>query len=175
MRMDEKNQETPPIVDTPQESPSTAQDETDAYKDKYLRLLAEIDNTRKRMQKEKHEMTRFTVENLLCDLLGPIDNLENALKFTKGMSSEVQNWAQGFHMILEQFKEVLSQQGVTPFISEGALFDPSCHHAIETEETQNVPEGTIIQEFVKGYASKERTLRPARVKVAMAPKEENLS
>jgi molecular chaperone GrpE len=56
-------------------------------------------------------------------------------------------------------------------------FDPSRHHAIETEETQCIPEGTILQEFVKGYASKERTVRPARVKVAIAPSlvQENLN
>lgn len=152
-------------------SPDEIKEETlkDDYKDKYLRLLAEIDNTRKRLQKEKQEMTRFAVENALEELLEPIDNMENALKFVETMSEEVRNWAMGFQMILGQFKEALHTNGITPFTSEGTRFDPSRHHAIETEETEAIPEGTILKEFVKGYASKERTVRPARVKVAVAP------
>lgn len=141
------------------------------YKDKYLRLLAELDNTRKRMQKEKQEMTRFAVENVISEILSPIDSMENALKFTAQLSDEMRNWAQGFQMILEQFKDVLSNHGITPYQSEGMQFDPHLHYAIEIEETTEYPEGTILQEFVKGYKSGDRTVRPARVKVAKAPEE----
>lgn len=147
----------------------TVEEELKEYKEKYLRLLADVDNTRKRMQKERQEMTRFSVENVIGEILGPIDNLENALQFTQNMSTETRNWAQGFLMILGQFKEVLSNHGVTAFHSEGALFDPHLHYAIETEETTEKPEGTILKEYVKGYRSGERTVRPARVKVAAAP------
>ncbi len=153
--------------ETPPEPQETLESELKDYKDKYLRLLAEIDNTRKRMQKEKQEMTRFAVDNVIAELLGPLDNLENALKFTESSSPEVRHWAQGFVMILGQFKDVLNNHGVTPFHSEGMQFDPHMHFAIETEETDSVPEGTILQEFIKGYRSGERTVRPARVKVAM--------
>lgn len=152
-----------------QEQLRSLEEEVKEYKDKYLRLLAEIDNTRKRMQKEKQDMTRFAIDNALGELLGPIDNMENALKFTERMSEEVRNWAQGFQMILGQFKDALGNHGVVPFHSEGNAFDPNWHHAIETEETDKIPEGTIIQEFVKGYKSGDRTIRPARVKVAIAP------
>jgi len=166
------DEEKPPLTETQDAAPMEIS--ADEYKDKYLRLLAEIDNTRKRMQKEKQEMIRFAVDSVLSDLLAPIDNLESALQFAEQMSPEVQNWAKGFQMILGQFKEVLSEQGVTPFASEGELFDPIRHYAIETEETNDVAEGTILQEFVKGYASKERVLRPARVKVAMPTKDKEL-
>jgi molecular chaperone GrpE len=135
-------------------------------KDKYLRLLADGDNTRKRLQKEKQEMTKFAIENVIAEILGPIDNLENALKFTHQMSAETKTWATGFQMILGQFKDVLHNHGVSAFHSEGALFDPHLHYAIEVEETDLVPEGTILQEFVKGYKSGDRAIRPARVKVA---------
>ena len=138
-------------------------------KDKYLRLLAEMENMRKRMQKEKQEMTRFAVENVLEELLSPIDNMENALKFTENLSAEVRNWAVGFQMILGQFKDVLTNHGVVPFNSENAPFNPHWHHAIETEETDAIPAGTIVKEFVKGYKSGDRAVRPARVKVAIAP------
>ena len=145
------------------------EEELEEYKDKYLRQLAEMDNTRKRLQKEKQEMTRFAVENVIAEILGPIDNLENALKFSHQMSDETKNWASGFLMILGQFKEVLSNHGVSAFHSEGMVFDPHLHYAIEVEETDLKPEGTILQEFVKGYKSEGRVVRPARVKVAKAP------
>lgn len=145
--------------------------EQDDYKDKYLRLLAELDNTRKRMQKERQEMTRFAVENFICDMLGPIDNLENALRSADNLSVELKNWALGFTMILNQFKEVIESHGVTSFTSEGDLFNPELHYAIETEETADKPAGTILKEYVKGYRSKERTVRPSRVKVAKAPQD----
>jgi molecular chaperone GrpE len=139
------------------------------YKDKYLRQLAEMDNTRKRMQKEKQEMTRYAIDNVMSEILLPIDNLENALKHAQNASEETRNWAMGFQMILAQFKEVLHNNGVAPFQSEGTLFDPYKHEAVETEETEEKPEGTILQEFVKGYQSGDRIIRPARVRVAKKP------
>ena len=146
-----------------------AEQELEEYKDKYLRLLAEMDNTRKRMQKEKQEAIRFAIENALEDFLNPIDNLEKALNSTKHMSKEVLNWAQGFQMIAQQCKDVLEKHGIIAFSSDGNMFDPNLHYAIETKETEETPEGTILQEFIKGYKSSSRTIRPAHVKVAVFP------
>lgn len=136
------------------------------YKDKYLRLLADVENTRKRMQKEKIDTMRFAVENLMSEILGPIDNLENALKFADQMTGEVKNWAMGFQMILAQFKEILTQNGVIDFVSEGEMFDAARHEAVEIEETSEFPDGYIIKEFIKGYRCGDRIIRAARVKVA---------
>ena len=72
-------------------------------------------------------------------------------------------------MILGQLKEALSGHGVTSFDSVGTSFDPHMHEAVEIEETADFPEGQVLQEFVKGYKSTQRILRPARVKVAKAP------
>jgi molecular chaperone GrpE len=152
---EETNVEQPPAVE-----------EAIDYKDKYLRLLADVENTRKRMQKEKQEMVRFGIENILGEVLGPMDNLENALKHADKLSGEVKNWAMGFQMILAQFKDVLSQNGVAPFVSEGQRFDPAKHEAVEMEETDQVPDGMIMKEFVKGYSRGDHVIRPARVKVA---------
>lgn len=135
-------------------------------KDKYLRTLAEHENARKRMQKEKQENTRFAIENAFAEILAPLDNFENALSFTSQMSDEIKMWAQGFQMILTQFKDAFAQQGIQPFESVGQFFDPHLHQAVEVEETEEKPEGIILQEFVKGYRCGERTIRPARVKVA---------
>lgn len=150
-------------------APPSVEEQLEEYKDKYFRLLAETENMRKRMQKEKQEMTRFSIEQIVADLLLPLDNLENALKFANQMEGEVKNWATGFQMIATQFKDALLNHDVAPFSSVGQQFDPSIHEAVEVEHTNEHPEGTVLHEFIKGYKSKERTIRPARVKVAKAP------
>lgn len=136
------------------------------YKDKYLRLLADAENARKRLQKERQEMTRYAIEGLIVDFLRPLDNFENALRFAQEMSDEVKNWAFGFQMILAQFKDVLAQNGITPIDSLGKSFNPHDHEAIEMVESAEQSPGTIIEENVRGYKMGDRTIRAARVKVA---------
>ncbi|CUI15941.1 Heat shock protein GrpE [Candidatus Protochlamydia naegleriophila] len=149
------------------------QKEAIEYKDKYLRLLADAENARKRLQKERQEITRYAVESLVVDFLHPLDNLENALKFAQDMSDEVKNWAFGFQMILAQFKDVLANNGVVAVESQGMQFDPHLHEAVEMIETTSYIPGTIVEESVRGYKMGDRTIRPARVKVAKTatPKE----
>ncbi|MFY7842904.1 MAG: nucleotide exchange factor GrpE [Rhabdochlamydiaceae bacterium] len=148
---------------------SSLENELKEWKDKYFRLLAESENTRKRMIKEKQDYAKFSIESIIEEFLNPIDNLENALQHAHNGSAEVQNWALGFQMILNQFTEVLSQQGVAPFKSEGTLFNPHQHEAVESFETEEHPEGLVIKEFIKGYKCGERIIRPAKVKVAKTP------
>lgn len=143
------------------------------YKDKYLRTLAELENTRKRMQKEKLETLRFAIENTICDFLPILDNFENALKFSKEASEEVKNWANGFQMIHSQLKELLHSNGIVPFHSKGNIFDPNFHEAMEIIENHEHPDGMILEELSKGYKSSTRTVRPAKVKVSKKPKKEN--
>ncbi len=149
-------------IDPPQENREEAVD----YKDKYLRMLAEIENSRKRMQKEKQESVRFAKERLLIEIIKPIDQFENALSHSDKTSHEINQWALGFRMILEQFKEILTEHGISSFHSEGKLFNPEEHEAVEMEENSSLPEGTVIKEFDKGYRCGNRIIRPARVKVA---------
>ena len=133
---------------------------------KYLRLLAEMENSRKRMQKEKNEALLFAIENTISEFLPIIDNFENALNFAAKATDEVKNWATGFQMILSQFRDVLHSHGIVAFHSEGNLFDPHFHEAMEIVETNDYPDGAIIEELAKGYKSETRTIRAARVKVA---------
>lgn len=139
------------------------------YKDKYLRSLAESENARKRLQKEKQEMIQYALQNVIVDFLHPIDHMENALKFTQQMSEDVKHWGIGFQMILSQFKDVLSANNVTPYLSEGKPFDPHRHEAVETVATSDFPPGTVVEESLKGYTMGDKIIRPARVKVTKAP------
>lgn len=143
------------------------------FRDKYLRGLADSENMRKRLQKEKEDVVQYALQNAIADFLSPIDHLENALKFADQATPEIQHWATGFQMILTQFKEALSNQGAVPFISVGTHFDPHCHEAIEMVITEEFAPGTVVEESLKGYKMGNRVIRPARVKVAkLAPVED---
>lgn len=143
--------------------------EVSEYKDKYLRLLAESENARKRLQKERQELTQYAIQNIIVDFLNPIDHMENALNYTQQVSDEVKHWALGFQMILSQFKDVLSGNGVQTYPSEGTAFDPHIHEAVEMVITTDCAPGTVIKENIKGYKMGDRIIRPARVNVAKAP------
>lgn len=139
-------------------------------KEKYLHALAEGENSRKRLQKERQEMMQHAIQNVIVEFINPIDQLENALKFAEQASPEVKNWVIGFNMILEQFKEVLTHHGVSPFASEGHPFDPHFHEAIEVVESEEHPPGTVVKEHLRGYkTSGGKVIRPARVHVSKAP------
>lgn len=151
------------------------QQELDEQKEKYIRSLAEMENTRKRMQKERQDMTKFAVDQVIADFLNPLDNFEKALSFADKMSDETRNWAMGFKMILTQLQDVITEHGVLPFHSVGTQFNPHFHEAVSVENTTEHPDGYILEEFSRGYKSSDRTIRPAKVKVAKHPKEEPLA
>jgi molecular chaperone GrpE len=168
-KQDPEKEEKPAQEKAPESELDKARKEAADYKDKYLRGLAESENARKRILKEKQEYVQYSLQNLIADFLAPIDHFENALKFAEQASAEVKHWASGFEMILIQFKDVLSQNGVQPFESVGTHFDPHLHEAVEVMTTIDYPPGTIIEESLRGYKMGDRTIRPARVKVAKAP------
>lgn len=140
------------------------------YKSKYFRQLAELENTRKRLMKERDDLSRHASRNVIAEFLTPIDQMENALKFAKDMSDEVKHWALGFEMILNHFKEVLTTYGVKPMETEGKHFDPHLHHVTETVETDEYPPGTIVKETLKGYTCGDQVIRPAHVTIAKEKK-----
>ncbi len=144
-------------------------EEARSYKDKYLRALADGENLRKRMSKEKEEYSKYTLANTIVEFLHPLDNLEKALTFAEAGSEEVKNWALGFEMILTQFKDVLAFHGVAPIPTQGVAFDPHEHEAVEVVESDELPPGTILEEFTRGYKMGDRTIRPARVKTSRKP------
>jgi len=176
VKVDGAGDESPPFQGKggrrPDEGPDNEmellQSQVRLEQEKYFRALAEMENSRKRMQKEKHNITRFAVENTIHEFLAPLDNFENALNFAQQHSEDMQNWSKGFEMILTQFRDVLANHKIFPFPSEGCKFDPHLHEVIEIEETERYEEGVIIQEFVKGYKCGDKVLRPARVKIAKA-------
>ena len=141
----------------------------DDFKNKYLRALADMENLRKRLQNEKQETIAYAIDNMVIDFLTPLDNLENALSYTDNLSPELKNWAHGFKMIANQFKDALETHGVRPYTSVGQPFDAHLHEGLEMVETDKHEDGTVISEIVKGYKRGDRILRVAQVKVAKRP------
>jgi molecular chaperone GrpE len=155
----------------PKDELALLQQELKECQEKYLLMLAESENARKRMQKERQELTKHAVENVLAEFLHPLDSFEKALQFAETMSDEVKNWAIGFEMLLNQFKQVLNQHGVQEYHSVGKPFDPHFHEAVDMVVSTEYPPGVVIEEFVRGYKIGDRPIRVARVKVAKAPEE----
>lgn len=139
------------------------------FKSKYLRALADMENLRKRLQNEKQETIAYAIDNMLAEFITPLDSFESALAYTENLSPELKNWAQGFKMIANQFKEVLENHGIRPYESKGKPFDPHYHEGVETVETDEFEDGIVIAEVVKGYKRGDRILRVAKVKVAKRP------
>ena len=131
-------------------------------KDKYLRLLAEYDNFRKRSARERDNIYADVKADTLSKLLPVYDNLERALK----QSTEDEAYRKGVEMIMTQFTEALKALGVTPIETEGAAFDPALHHAVMHVEDPEKGEQEIVQEFQKGFRMGDRVIRFSMVQVA---------
>lgn len=137
------------------------------HKDKLLRLRADFDNYRKRMQKEREEAVRYANESLLSDLLPILDNFELGMK-AAGTTQNSQDIVHGMSMVLSQFQKLLADVGVQMIDAVGQPFDPYLHEAVGHEVTNQSPEGTVIAQHRKGYKLHHRLLRPASVVVAQA-------
>jgi molecular chaperone GrpE len=148
-----------------QEDPDEIRRERDDYRDRYLRSIADFDNYRKRIERERRELAEFVSFELLGDLLPVVDDLERALAAAEGTQT-VASYRAGVELILKQIGELLKKKGVTPIEATGADFDPHVHQAVATEPSTTHRDNEVIQELRRGYRLGERLLRPAMVKVA---------
>lgn len=147
---------------------AAAQEEARSKQELYLRALAEMDNLRKRTQREKEDIAKYGNENILREILPVIDNLERAIDHAAGQN-EGAGLLEGVEMTLSQFRSVIQKFGVEPLASQGELFDPAHHQAMGQLETDEVPANHVVKELQKGYLLNNRLLRPAMVMVAKAP------
>jgi len=145
-----------------------ARAERDRMRDQLMRIAADFDNFRKRSRKEIEEVRRRTIEDTLREVLPIVDNLERAADAMSG-ATEVSAVTEGVHMVLRGFEDIASRLGLKRVATVGQQFDPTCHDAMQQEETNEHPPGTIVSEVVPGYYLGERLLRPAMVVVAKPP------
>lgn len=147
-----------------------AEKETEAKTnwDKFLRERADLENLRKRFQKEKEDLFKYGNENLIQEILPSVDNLERALEHAGDDNASA--ILEGVKMTLTMLLSALKKYGATPIEAKGAIFDPGFHQAMAQVETADQEPNTVVQEFQKGYMLNDRLLRPAMVTVATAPK-----
>ncbi len=136
---------------------------------KYLRERAEMDNFRKRQERIATDRLQREKKELFQKILGVMDNVERALAYQDTMDRQALQ--QALRMVMWQMNEVMRSEGLTPVPTVGEVFDPYVHEAIEAVEGSDQPEGTIIEEVLKGYKLGDETLRPARVKVSAGNKQ----
>ena len=137
-------------------------------------MQADLENLKKRFEKEAEQVKNYCNERLIINLLDIVDELELAVQNGE-ISTEPQVLLEGVEMTLKKLRKVLEQEGVTPIDNpEGKVFDPSRHNAIAAVERDDVAEGTVIEEIRKGYMMKGKVIRPSIVKVAVK-KSENQS
>jgi molecular chaperone GrpE len=133
--------------------------------DKYVRLIAEFENFKKRSSRDQLENLKYAHEPVLREILPIIDNLERAYYHSKE-SQDIQKLIEGLQLILKQSQEILSKLGVVPITAKGEAFDPMKHQAISQTETDEIPENHVVDEISKGYLFKDRVLRPSMVSVS---------
>lgn len=135
----------------------------------YMRLAADFDNFRKRTQKEKEELEQRVKRDTLVELLPVVDNFERARSQIKPQGDEAMNIHKSYQGVYKDFVDRLKRIGVAPMRSEGKQFDPNLHEAVMRQPTSEHPEGTVIEELVRGYLLGDGVLRIAMVKVAAPP------
>ena len=146
--------------------------ELDDQKDKYVRLYAEFDNYRKRMIKERDDISRRCNEELVTALLPTLDNLETAFKHAQDASEAL---LQGVEMTMREFRRTLEKFGLKPIDALGQPFNPEFHHAIAQEDRDDVPDKTVVEELRSGYLFNDRVIRASMVVVSKGqsiPKED---
>ena len=140
--------------------------ELDHVRDVYLRKLAEFDNFRKRVERERDEHRVAGVEEMIRDLLPVLDNFERALQHANDDSGA---FLQGVEMIAKQLWDTLERRGVREVNPVGQPFDPELHEAVQRVEDGQHPPGTVAWVMLKGYTMGDRLIRPAMVGVAVEP------
>lgn len=138
--------------------------ELDAEQNKYLRLLADYDNFKRRAQKDRQDAEKFRSQSLLADLLPVMDNFDRALS-VETKSEESASLLKGVEMVQKSLLEAVKREGLEEIKALGEPFDPNFHQAVMQEKDETAEPGAVLMELQKGYTLKGRVLRPAMVKV----------
>jgi molecular chaperone GrpE len=140
----------------------------DEERERTLRALADLDNTRKRAQREREDVVRFGLERVLKDLLPVVDNLDRAVELGE-RTGTWEGLGEGVRMTRKLLEDTLARQGLRAFTARGQPFDPQRHEAMGHEDRTDVPADTVSTEVLRGFTLHDRLVRPALVMVARPP------
>lgn len=149
---------------------ASLQEEVAELKDRLLRSHAELENFRRRVQKEATESAKYSALPFIRDLLPGIDNLHRALDAAE-QSGDTANLIEGIKMVASQFTDVLKNQKVQTIVPDGEAFDPNLHEALAQVPSVDHEPMTVMQVIESGYQIHDRVIRPAKVMVSCAPPE----
>ncbi|MDA8084853.1 MAG: nucleotide exchange factor GrpE [Nitrospiraceae bacterium] len=144
--------------------------EAQEIQDKYLRLYADFENYRKRVNRDKEELVRYGNESLMYEILPVLDSLELALRHAPGGSQD--GLVQGVEMTLKELLRTLEKFGLTRIEAAGRPFDPSRHHAMVQVERDDMEEKMVAEEMRPGYLYRDKVLRPSLVSVSVKPQKD---
>jgi molecular chaperone GrpE len=157
--------DSPPTLETITADRDRLATELTGLQDRYLRAQAEFHNARRRADKEKVEFVEYASMEAVRSVLPVLDDFERALKSDSGG----QEYVKGMELIHQRLVDTLKKLGLEPISSQGQPFDPNLHHAVDSVETDEAPDQTVLEEYQRGYNFKGRLLRAAMVKVAVDP------
>ncbi|WP_432355199.1 nucleotide exchange factor GrpE [Sporosarcina sp. A2] len=132
--------------------------------DRRLRIMADLDNTRRRATLDKEALQKYRSQEVLTNLVQVLDNFERGLS-VKAESEDAKSLLTGMEMVFRSLEEALKSSGLTEIEAAGLEFDPNFHQAVMTDSNDNFPSGSVLEVLQKGYTLKDRVLRPAMVKV----------
>ena len=165
----DKSPESAPLMGDALVSPVSGTP-ADDVREQILRMRADFENVKKRLERDKSEAIRFANENLLIEILHVVDNFDRAMtSLSEGHDPE--KVKQGLRLAQDDLHKVLELHGVKVVKSVGEIFDPHFHEAVATVEVPGAGEGQIMDELQRGYLLNGRLLRPSRVRIATAKKE----
>ena len=178
-----KNDETQVEADSTEEENEESeeerlQEEVRTLKEDKIRVLAEMENLRKRFDREKIDSIKYGSVNFARDILSPGDNLERALSAInqeEDHTQSIKNLIEGLKMVQKEFSSALEKNGISKINSMNEKFDPNLHQAMMEVERDDLDEGIVVQEIQTGYMMHDRLLRPAMVGVSKQPKQNKTS
>jgi molecular chaperone GrpE len=147
---------------------AAAREEARKNHDRWMRERADLENLKRRTERERAETVRFGTEHVLRDLLPVVDNLERAVEHARG-GGNGRPVVEGVELVLKALVDVLERHGVRRIEAVGARFDPAHHEAMAHVETEEHEPNSVMAEYQRGYRLHDRLLRPALVSVAKPP------
>lgn len=150
--------------------------ELDETRDQLLRVAAEFDNVKKRMERERSKLLKYAGENILRELLTTLDNLDRAIAQGSTAADDdtqkLDSMLQGLELTRKGLVSTLERFGVEPLVAVGLAFNPDEHDALTMEASVEIPANHVLREFARGYRFKDRVLRHAQVVVSSGPSKE---
>jgi len=165
----DNQEETVETTDSKEESLESQmaklQEEVNTWKTDYYKVFADMENLKRRLEKEHQNSLKFMMQSFIEELLPVVDNFERSLN-VQNPSEEVKTFLKGYQMIFDQLMNILQKNGVEVIEAQGKEFDPNFHQAVMTVKDDNFKTNMIVEELQKGYKLKDRVIRASLVKVS---------